>query len=37
LFGPLPRDIALRHIETRSYKGGLVQSEYEIGADRSPK
>ena len=32
LFGPLPRDITLRHIETRCYKGGLVQSEYEIGA-----
>jgi dihydrofolate reductase len=32
LFGPVPRDINLRHIATRSYKGGLVQSEYEIGA-----
>ena len=32
LFGPLPRDIRLRHIETRSYTGGLVQSEYEIDA-----
>jgi dihydrofolate reductase len=32
LFGPLPRDISLRHVATRSYKGGLVQSEYEIGA-----
>ena len=32
LFGPLPRDISLRHIATRSYGGGLVQSEYEIGA-----
>jgi len=31
LFGPLPRDISLRHVATRSYKGGLVQSEYEIG------
>jgi len=30
LFGSLPRDINLRHIETRSYKGGLVQTEYEI-------
>lgn len=28
LFGALPRDITLRHIETRCYKGGLVQSEY---------
>ena len=31
LFGPVPRDIGLRHVETRCYKGGLVQSEYEIG------
>jgi len=30
LFGPLPRDISLRHVATRSYNGGLVQSEYEI-------
>ena len=29
LFGSLPRDILLRHIATRSYQGGLVQSEYE--------
>jgi hypothetical protein len=27
----VPRDISLRHIATRCYKGGLVQSEYEIG------
>jgi dihydrofolate reductase len=32
LFGPVPRDINLRHVATRCYKGGLVQSEYEIGA-----
>lgn len=31
LFGPVPRDIHLRHVATRSYKGGLVQSEYELG------
>jgi dihydrofolate reductase len=30
LFGALPRDIVLRHVATRSYKGGLVQSEYTI-------
>ena len=35
LFGPLPRDISLRHVVTRSYTGGLVQSEYEIGAPGS--
>jgi len=34
LFGPLPRDISLRHLATRSYSGGLVQSEYEIGASK---
>ncbi|HYL64709.1 MAG TPA: dihydrofolate reductase family protein [Candidatus Methylomirabilis sp.] len=33
LFGPVPRDIQLRHIATRTYKGGLVQSEYEIDAE----
>jgi hypothetical protein len=33
LFGPLPHDICLRHVATRSYKGALVQSEYEIGAE----
>jgi dihydrofolate reductase len=27
LFGPLPRDISLRHVATRSHNGGLVQSE----------
>jgi dihydrofolate reductase len=37
LFGPLPRDINLRHVETRCYKGGLVQSEYELGAKASPQ
>lgn len=31
LFGPLRRDIVLRHVATRQYAGGLVQSEYEIG------
>lgn len=31
LFGRLPRDIRLHHVETRNYNGGLVQSEYEIG------
>lgn len=32
LFGPVPRDINLRHVATRCYSGGLVQSEYEVGA-----
>ena len=34
LFGPVPRDIPLHHVATRSYNGGLVQSEYEIDAPR---
>lgn len=29
LFGSIPHDVSLRHIATRCYKGGLVQSEYE--------
>jgi dihydrofolate reductase len=32
LFGPIPHDIRLRHVATRSYQGGQVQSEYEIDA-----
>ncbi|RZU40632.1 dihydrofolate reductase family protein [Edaphobacter modestus] len=32
LFGHLPSDIKLHHAGTRSYNGGLVQSEYEIGS-----
>ncbi len=31
LFGPVPHDIALHHVATRTYRGGLVQSEYELG------
>lgn len=30
LFGATPRDILLRHVATRQYASGLVQSEYEI-------
>jgi len=30
LFGSLPRDIRLRHIATRTYPGGMVQSEYHV-------
>jgi dihydrofolate reductase len=32
LFGTLPRDIRLRHVATRQYASGLVQSEYEVAA-----
>jgi dihydrofolate reductase len=31
LFGPVPRDITLNHVETRSYRSGLEQSEYKLG------
>ena len=37
LFGPLPRDITLNHVATRSYKAGLVQSEYEIRSSSPTK
>jgi dihydrofolate reductase len=30
LFGTLPRDVRLRHVATRHYASGLVQSEYEV-------
>ena len=30
LFGTLPHDIRLRHVATRQYPSGLVQSEYEV-------
>ncbi|HXH28933.1 MAG TPA: dihydrofolate reductase family protein [Candidatus Polarisedimenticolia bacterium] len=32
LFGPLERDIPLRHVGTRQYASGLVQSEYVVGS-----
>jgi dihydrofolate reductase len=32
LFGALPRDVRLRHITTRHYQSGLVQSEYQVVA-----
>jgi dihydrofolate reductase len=30
LFGPLPHDVRLRHVATRAFPSGLVQSEYEV-------
>jgi dihydrofolate reductase len=35
LFGALPKDIPLRHVATRHFASGLVQSEYRVGGDRS--
>jgi dihydrofolate reductase len=32
LFGPLLVDVRLRHVATKAFRGGLVQSEYEVGA-----
>jgi dihydrofolate reductase len=32
LFGTLPHDVRLRHVATRSYPSGLVQSEYEVAS-----
>lgn len=33
LFGPLNRDIKLKHVTTQSYDNGLVQSTYEVVGD----
>jgi dihydrofolate reductase len=33
LFGPVSRDIPLRHVQTRQYPNGLVQSQYLVKAD----
>jgi dihydrofolate reductase len=30
LFGSVPSDVKLRHVATRAFAGGLVQSEYEV-------
>ena len=30
LFGPLASDVLLKHVATRQYASGLVQSEYEV-------
>lgn len=30
LFGALPHDIKLRHVSTREYAGGMIQSEYQV-------
>ncbi|MFA6165508.1 MAG: dihydrofolate reductase family protein [Gemmatimonadaceae bacterium] len=30
LFGPLDRDILLRHVRTETFSSGLVQTEYEV-------
>lgn len=30
LFGPLPHDVQLRHVETRQFASGLVTSEYQV-------
>lgn len=30
LFGPLTRDVTLHHAETKTFRNGIVQSEYEV-------
>ena len=32
LFGSVPSDVRLRHVATRHYPSGLVQSEYQVAA-----
>jgi dihydrofolate reductase len=34
LFGALPADVRLRHVATRHFPSGLVQSEYQVIPDR---
>jgi dihydrofolate reductase len=36
LFGAVQRDIILRHVATRQYASGLVQSEYEVSLTGAP-
>lgn len=36
LFGVVDADIALRHVATRTFKSGLVQSEYHVVGARDP-
>lgn len=37
LFGVTQRDIALKHVGTRQYASGLVQSEYAVAAQHQPE
>lgn len=32
LFGPLQADVRLKHVETRTFPGGMIQSTYEVGS-----
>jgi dihydrofolate reductase len=34
LFGTLPHDVKLRHIATRQFPSGLVQSEYQVAVEQ---
>jgi dihydrofolate reductase len=36
LFGPLPHEIGLRHIATRQFANGFVQSQYEVAGAMPP-
>ncbi|MEQ8177676.1 MAG: dihydrofolate reductase family protein [Amphiplicatus sp.] len=36
LFGALSGDVRLKHVATRSFPSGLVQSEYRLGSEDSP-
>ena len=36
LFGSVPHDVRLRHLGTRSYPSGLVQSEYAVSETEGP-
>lgn len=39
LFGPLPHDVKLRHVRSRTFRGGMVQNTYavETSGDAAPR
>jgi dihydrofolate reductase len=37
LFGALPHDVVLRHLSTRAFRSGLVQSEYAVLGATTPQ
>ena len=37
LFGPVPHDVPLHHVASRTYSGGIVQDEYEFASAKTRK
>ncbi len=36
LFGPVPHDVKLRHLRSRTFRGGMVQNTYAVEKSRTP-